>query len=96
MLQLLNLKTYFQVISPSRHVAYNHPGRAKIFFCLQASDEKHLQQNIFQHRTQPHSVLEMTVTEHIKFSGGRSWTKLNVRRNRGFDSQKVKKFSLRQ
>jgi len=38
MLQLLNLKIYFQVTSPCKHVARNHPGTAKLF-CLQASDE---------------------------------------------------------
>jgi len=70
MLQLLNLKIYFQVISPCRHVACNHPETAKLF-CLQASNEKHLKQNIFQHSTQPHSVLGMIVTGHIKCSGGR-------------------------
>jgi hypothetical protein len=70
MLKLLNLNIYFQVISPCRHVACNHPGTARLF-CLQASDEKHIQQNIFQHSTQQHSVLGMTATGHIKCSGGR-------------------------
>jgi hypothetical protein len=70
MLQFLNLKIYFQVISPCRHVARNHPGTAKLS-CLQDIDEKHLQQNIFQHSTQTHSVLGMIETGHIKCSDGR-------------------------